>query len=287
MKINIKKICVHLCLSAFAILLLIAPTLAQTKQLLKRTTYKTENVKFGVGGTIAVTGAPLGSITIEGWQKNEVEISADIEVQAETEADLAQLAAVNSFVFDQTLGRINVISVGTNDKNYMKRNAKNFPKKLLAMPVRIDYKIKVPLYSDLEIDGGKGDFELSNVEGAMRINFLETNAKLRLLGGAIAGAFGGGDVNVEIPARSWRGQGVDIQLIKGTLNVSLPQNLNADFDASILRVGKIENGYASLKPREERKKFTEKLIEAKAGNGGAKFSFMVGDGDLKIFADKR
>jgi len=287
MKKTNKKICVQLCLSAIAILLFILPALAQTKQLLKRTTYKTENVKFGVGGTISIVGAPNGSITIEGWRKNEVEISAEIEVQAETEADLAQLAAVNGFVIDPTAVSVSIISVGTNDKNYMKRNAKNFPKKLLLMPVRIDYKIKVPAYSDLEIDGGRGDFDLSNVEGSMRINFLETNAKLKLIGGAIAGAFGSGDINVEIPARSWRGRGVDIQLIKGTMNVSLPQNLNADFDASVLRAGRIENGYAKLEPREERVKFTEKSIAAKAGSGGARLSFMVGDGDLKIFADKR
>lgn len=287
MKINIKKICVHLCLSASAILLIALPALAQTKQLLKRTTYKTENVRFGVGGTISIVGAPNGSILVEGWLKNEVEISAEIEVQAETEADLTQLAAVNGFVLDATAVSVGIISVGTHDKNFMKRNAKNFPKKLLPMPVRIDYKIKVPIYSDLEIDGGRGDFQLSNVEGAMRVNFLETNAKLKLLGGIIIGAFGSGDINVEIPARSWRGRGVDIQLIKGTMSVSLPQNLNADFDASVLRVGKIENGYTTLKPREERAKFTEKLIAAKAGNGGAKLSFMVGDGDLKIFADKR
>ena len=55
-----------------------AVSFAQTHDSLKRTNYKTDKFDFGVGGTVSVIGAPIGSITIEGWQKNEVEISADI-----------------------------------------------------------------------------------------------------------------------------------------------------------------------------------------------------------------
>lgn len=281
MKIRTKKSFVYLCLSAIVVFLFAFPAFAQTKTLLKRTTYKTETVEFGVGGTISIIGAPAGAITIEGWQKNEVEISAEIEVQAENEADLAQLAALNSFTFDVTMGRLSIVSVGTHDKNYLKRENKKLAKKLLGMPVKIDYKIKVPVFSDLEIDGGRGNFDLSNVEGAMRINFLDTNARLRLSGGGVIATFGNGNVDVEILSRSWRGRNADIQLGKGAMNVFLPLNLNADLDASILRTGKIESAFATLKPR-DRSKFTEKLMTAKAGSGGVKFVFTVGDGDLKI-----
>ena len=128
-------------------------------------------------------GAPNGSISIEGWQKNEVEISAEITNEAATEADLALLSKVNGFVIDDSFGKIRIISVGTYDKKYVKKFDKKFPKYLLEMPFRIDYKIKVPFYTDLEINGGKGDFTLSNVEGAMRINLVESNAKFNLVGG--------------------------------------------------------------------------------------------------------
>ena len=283
MKQNIKskKIYVYLYLSAVSILLSALPIFSQTKPLLKRTTYRTENVDFGAGGTVSITGAPNGSISIEGWQKNEVEISAEIEVQAETEADLALLAQVNSFVLDENFGHITVQSVGTYDKNYLKGVAKKFPKNLLSMPFRIDYKIKVPVYCDLEINGGHGDLDLSNVEGMMQINVLETNARLNLIGGTIAATFGSGTVDVSIPTRGWRGRSADIQLASGAMSVQLPPNLSAEIDAKVLRNGKIENSYNILKPR-DRTKFTDKSIIAKAGNGGASLSFTVGDGTLKI-----
>ncbi|MDQ3323795.1 MAG: hypothetical protein M3525_15380, partial [Acidobacteriota bacterium] len=174
-------------------------------------------------------------------------------------------------------------SLGTYDKNYMKRAAKKFPKNLYNMPFRIDYRIKVPAFCDLEIDGGRGDLNLSNVEGAIVIKVLESNAKLNLIGGTVIATFGGGTIDVTIPVRGWRGRNADIQLARGNMNVYFAQNLNANVNAAVLRSGQIENSYALLKPR-ERTKFTEKLITAKSGNGGAALSFTVGDGALKLAA---
>ena len=282
-----KNICVHLCLSAFSIFLFIAPSLAQTNSLIKRTTYKTETVEFGVGGTVTIVGAPDGSITVEGWQKNSVEITAEIEVQAGSEADLAELAKVNGFIIDDDFGHVRITSVGTHDKGYMKRAAKKFPKNLLAMPFKIDYKIKVPVYCDVNVDGGRGDLNLSNVEGMVRINYLESNAKLNLIGGTVVATVGKGDVQVVFPNRSWRGSSADVQLAAGTMSVQLPLNLSANIDAKVLRVGQIENALtAVLKPR-DRTKFSEKSMQAKAGVGGAALSFTVGDGTLKLMEISR
>lgn len=265
-----------------ALFVLAGSSFAQDKNLIKRTTYKTEKMDFGMGGTVTIVGAPAGSITIEGWQNNEIEVSAEIEVQAENEADLAQLAQISGFLLDQDFGHVRIVSLGTQDKNYLKRVAKKFPKRLMEMPFKIDYKIKVPVYSDLEINGGHGNLTLSKVEGAMQIKFLEGDADLTLTGGTIIVVFGGGNININVASRSWRGRRADFQLALGTLNVKILPNLNADIDASILRTGKIENSVVMLKPRTSGAKFTEKLMLARAGNGGAAFSFTVGDGTLKI-----
>lgn len=254
---------------------------AQTNQLIKRTTYKTDTAELGAGGTVTIVGAPNGSITIEGWNKNEVEVSAEIEMQAPTEADLALLATISGFVIDPQFGHVRIISIGTYDKDYLKRVAKKFPKNLLNSPLKIDYKIKVPRYSDLDINSGKGDLKLANVEGAMQIKAFEGNASLDLIGGTVNATFGSGNVDVKINSRSWRGRQAAFQVATGTLNVLFPNNMNAEVDASVLRNGKIENSLTDLKPR-DRSKFSEKQMLAKAGNGGALLSFTVGDGTLKM-----
>ena len=40
-------------------------------QLLKRTTFKTDKVDFGAGGTIEIKGSPVGSIRVEGGSLRE------------------------------------------------------------------------------------------------------------------------------------------------------------------------------------------------------------------------
>lgn len=257
-----------------------------SQNLIKRTTYKTDKFEFGAGGTISIIGAPQGSVTIEGWSKNEIELSAEIQNQALTEADLTKLAEVNGVVFDDVRGHLRIITVGTHDKVYMKKVGKKFPKNLSGLPFRVDYKLKVPKYCDIEIDGGNGDFALSGVDGTIKVKFLNSNAKIELIGGAIAATFGAGTVDVTIPSRNWRGRFADVQLARGVMNVSLPLSLNAEVNASVLRAGKIENQFTELKPR-TKIGFTEKAMSAKAGNGGISLNFTVGDGDLNISQYKK
>jgi hypothetical protein len=271
----------HLRLVAVLALIFI-PVAASAQALVKRTTYKSDAFDFGAGGTLSLKGAPQGSVKIEGWNKNEIQIEAEIELSARNETDLDQLAKVTSFVLEESPGRIIITTVGTHDKTFMKRAAKKFPKELLGLPFKIDYVIKVPRYCDLMIDGGKGDLQIAGVDGVIKVNFLDSNAKLDLIGGAIQATVGGGTVDVTIPTRSWRGRFADISLTSGTMNVNLPPSLNAEVDASILRNGKIENTYTELKPKTRKDTFTEKLIAAKSGNGGIPLKFTVGDGSLNI-----
>lgn len=273
-------------LSAFLFLSFVGLVSAQTQPLIKRVTYKTDKFDFGAGGTLAVAGAPNGSIRVEGWDSNEIQIDAEIEINAPTEADLDLLAKVTGFVLEETLGKTGITSIGTHDSKYLKKAAKKFPKELIGLPFRIDYVIKVPRYCDLQIDGGKGDLFVGGIDGTMKINYLDSNAQLNLMGGGIFATFGGGTVDVSVPNRNWRGRFADIQLASGTMNVSLPPSINAEFDAAILRSGTIENSYAGLKPRTRKDTFTDRLIAAKSGAGGIPLKFTVGDGKLNIFPMK-
>ena len=78
--------------------------------------------------------APRGNVTVEGWSRNEVELTVDIELQGPTEADLDQIAKINTFVFDDDVNHLSVLTTGTHDRAFMKKTAKNFPKKLLNLP---------------------------------------------------------------------------------------------------------------------------------------------------------
>jgi hypothetical protein len=250
-------------------------------QLLTRTSTRRETRRFAYGGTVTLVGAPKGSVTVEGWPRNEVELTADIELKAETEEDLNRLAIVNTFVFDEDLNHLSVLTTGTHDRAFMKKSAKNFPKKLLNLPWKIDYRLRVPVNTDLEINAGHGAVKLTGVEGALRISATESEAALTLTGGTVSTTVAAGNVTLTIPVRSWRGGGADIRLAAGVLNVDLPAGFNGDIDAEILRSGKIVNTYDGLASR-EKPGITERTVRARAGAGGAFFKFTVGDGAVNI-----
>jgi hypothetical protein len=257
------------------------PQSAPEVQLLTRSTTRRETRRFAYGGTVTVIGAPRGSVTVEGWSRNEVELTANIELKGPTEAELDQLAAVNSFVFDEDLNHISVLTTGTHDRIFMKRSAKNFPKKLLNLPWKIDYRLRVPANTDLEINAGHGSVKLSGVEGAMRVSATESEAALTLTGGVVSTTVTAGVINLTIPSRSWRGSGADIRIASGTINIDLPAGFSGDIDAEVLRTGKIVNAYDGLTSR-EKPGITERTVRARAGAGGPYFKFTVGDGTVNI-----
>jgi hypothetical protein len=256
-------------------------TAAPNITLLTRSTRRRESSRFSHGGTVTLVGAPRGAVTVEGWSRNEVEVTAEIELKAETEAELDRLAKVNNFVFDVDLNHISILTVGTHDRAYMKKSAKDFPKKLLNLPWRIDYRLRVPANTDLEISAGYGPLKVSAVEGAMRLSATESETSLTLTGGTVSTTITAGHVTLAIPSRSWRGAGADIRVATGVLNIELPPGFSGDIDADVLRNGKIVNTYEELAAR-EKPGITERTVRARAGAGGAYFKFTVGDGTVNI-----
>ena len=249
---------------------------------LKRTTTRQESHRFPYGGRVTLYGAPAGSLTIEAWPKAEIEVTADVELNAATEEDLARLAAVNTFAIDDEVNHLTVLTVGTHDRKYMKRTARDFPKRLLGLPWKIDYRIRVPQQADLEIYAGRGPLTIKGVEGFIKISGGETDpASFTLAGGDLDAVLQGGSVRIEVTARSWRGHGVNLRLARGDIELLLPAGFNGYVNADIQRTGRIENTHPGLAPV-ERTKPTERSLQGVAGAGGATFSLTVADGTIRI-----
>src|SRR5258707_1022520 len=150
---------------------------------------------------------------------------------------------------------------------FMKRTAKNFPKNLLGVPFKIDFKFKVPSYIDLEVNAGNGPVTISGVEGAIAFTAVKTDAKLDVTGGVVRAVIGSGSVKINIGTRSWRGVGANIQLASGELIVSSPAGFNADIDATILRSGSIDNSIRVVPLQDTTA--TDRAIQGRARAAGA------------------
>ena len=249
--------------------------------LLKRTTTRHETARLQYGGTVTLSAAPTGSVVIEGWDRNEVDVTATIELQAPTAADLDRLAVVNNFVFDEDMNHIRIITTGTHDRSFMKRVAKGFPKQLNDLPWKIDFVVKMPVMTDLVVDSGVGPISISGVEGALRLNAVMSDADLSLTGGLVQVLIQKGTMKLRIPVRGWHGLGSEFQLGSGVMTVELLPGFSADINADVLRTGQIKNTFANLQPT-SRNSIQPSSIRARAGSGGATLTFTVGDGSIEI-----
>ena len=247
---------------------------------LVRTTTRHELRRLAYGGTLTLIGPPDGSITIEGWPRSEVEISAEIQLRADTETDLDLLAAVNTFVLDEDANHLRVLSTGTHDKAFMRTVAKKFPKTLLGLPWRIDYRIRVPFATDLDINAGRGPVNIAGVEGNIQLAASESAVNLKLTGGTVSATIAIGKVHLEIPARNWRGVGATLRVAAGDIAVEVPSGFSADFDAEVLRSGKIDASFEDL--GRASRGVDPRTLSARAGAGGAAFKLTVGDGVIAI-----
>ena len=253
--------------------------LSPTPQLV-RTTTRHELHRLAYGSTLTIIGPPDSSITIEGWQRSEVDVSAEIQLRADTEADLDLLAAVNTFVLDEDANHLRIMSTGTHDKAFMRSVAKKFPKALLGLPWRIDYRIRVPFIIDLDINAGRGPISINGVEGNIQFSAAESATTLKLTGGTVYGMIATGTVKLEVPARSWRGVGATFRVAAGDITVEIPAGFSGDFDAEVLRAGKIDSPYEEL--ARASRGVDPRTLSARAGAGGAAFKLTVGDGVIVI-----
>ncbi len=247
---------------------------------LKRTTTKTDSIPFGAGSTVSITGAPLGAIKVNVVPGNNVQISAEIEVQAANEADLAGAAVLTTFVTQESAGSLAIVSVGRDTRRKFSDAEKKLIKRLAGSPYRIDYTIGVPRYSNVEISSGSGDVTLEGDEGDHRINAINGKVNITIKGGSLAATVAKGELHINVPPSGRRGLNVDASVASGDLSITVPQNLSSDIDASVLRSGKIFNEIPSLKPRDRKLPFSEKLIQGRAGVGGPSIKLTVGDGSL-------
>jgi len=245
-----------------------------------RTTSRHESLRLAYGGTLTIIGPPDSTITIEGWPRSEVDISAEVQLRANTEADLNSLAAVNTFVVDQDGDHVRVMSTGTHDKVFMRSVAKKFPKALLGLPWKIDFRIRVPFAIDLDINAGRGPINISGVEGNIQLSAAESATNLKLTGGTVYGTIATGTVRLEVAARSWRGGGATFRLAAGEIKVEIPTGFNGDCDAEVLRSGKIDASYEDL--ARASRGVDPRSLSARAGAGGAAFNLTIGDGVIVI-----
>jgi hypothetical protein len=135
----------------------------------------TQSIEFGARGTIQIVDS-FGSVKVEGWDKEEVELTVTKRTQKKYEPkDLAKAAkGLERFkVTMEAVGETSLLVINTTYPSWTPifRGKTN---------LKLDYLIKVPRQSTLLIKHGIGEVEVNNVSGAIEATASIGEISLRL-----------------------------------------------------------------------------------------------------------
>jgi predicted membrane protein len=154
------------------------PAYAQTDVKREAEVKTTQSLEFGSKGTIQIVDS-FGSVKVEGWDKEEVELTVTKRTQKKYEPkDLAEAAKqLERFkITMESVGETSLLVINTAYPSWTP--ARMFRGKT---NLKLDYVIKIPRQSTLLIKHGIGEVEVNNVSGD-----IETTASI-------------GDVRLNLP----------------------------------------------------------------------------------------
>lgn len=192
---------------------------------------KTQRTRFAYGRSIKVTLPPVGNLIVMGTSKLEVSVEARVHVEGASSEDLDELARRIGFSFGQGATTFELVSVGPQIKLSGKEKRKamdGLSSALQKLPYRIDYVLKVPEYTDLDVSMFDGDLSFSNIYGGIVFRAQKANVKLTGMSGTVIGTVGTGAVLVELTSLSWRGSGIKVEVGIGDIALSVPRGYSAD-----------------------------------------------------------
>jgi DUF4097 and DUF4098 domain-containing protein YvlB len=215
-------------------------------------------IPLPAGASFALTNVN-GSIAVEGWDRQAVEIHA-VKTAKQSAADLA-LVRIDT---DSGPGRVSVSTI-------YPQNQDN------DIEVSVDYTVHVPRHVALE--------QLQTVNGAVRVSGVEGQAELRSVNGDIdvlasAGGFSArttnGEVHVEL-MRLTAPSAISLETVNGSVALALPHDVAATIDARSL------NGdFRSDLPMSLLSAYSPRGVRGRLGAGGVPIRLRTVNGAIRV-----
>ena len=169
--------------------------------------------------SLRVDGDQNGSITISGWDRNEILVRARKQAWARSESDAREM-----------LGGITIGRDGTIRADGRSNSARN-------TGWAVSYDISVPRKLDLDLETLNGSIRVADVNG--RVTFDATNGSVTLenMAGDVRGETTNGSMNVVLTGTKWDGAGLDVRTTNGSVRLTIPDGFNARLETGTTNGG--------------------------------------------------
>jgi len=164
----------------------------------------------------------------------------------------------------------------------------------IGIPVEVNYEIKLPRSTSLEVININGDTEIGHLDDDLEVNLVSGDLRIVGLGGDIEANLVNGNIRIVRAAGSIRtnvvngtidvelsafetSRGAELHAINGDITIRLEESARADLDLSTIS-GDIELEM----PVEVEGKFVRKMVKGRLNGGGPAIEVHAVNGDIRL-----
>ena len=231
-----------------------------------------ETVPFASGNELQVENVN-GRVSVSSWDREEVEIYAEITVKASSKRRAEDF-------MDEVEIRIDKFSRGLRvEPDYPRPGGGGFWSWIFGRrppQVEVNFWIKVPRRSDLELRTVNGTVSVEDVDGRFRLKTTNGRILAERIEGSLDASTVNGRIRVEFDRVDPEGD-VSLKAVNGSVRIYLPEDVQADVRASAVN-GSVETDF----PLERTGKYARKSLRGSLNGGGAAIEIETVNGSIDI-----
>jgi len=233
-----------------------------------------KNIDFRSNGDIRVKTVN-GKIDITSWDRESVKIEAEIKVKARNRRDAERILDKVKIIIDKSSGRLVI------EADYpKKRGDDSFWDGLFGSnrqhPV-INYTIKVPKESNLDLRSTNGHISVSDVSGDNSLSTTNGGIDADDMAGSLDIHSTNGSVTAVVTKFGNR-DNIRLKTTNGGVKLRLPSDVSADVSASTVN-GSIRTDF----PLTIQGKIMKRKIKGEINGGGGEIDISTVNGSVKIY----
>ena len=208
-------------------------------------------------GDLAVNAKPNGGISVEVWDRNEMQVRAKVHTWGESDASAREILGS----VDLTVGG-KISAEGPKSKN--------------KEGWSVSYRIMVPRNTDLELASTNGGITIDGIHGELRFQTTNGGIHLENVGGDVEGQTTNGGVHVALTGDTWAGKGMVVKTTNGGVKLSVPSGYSAHLETATTNGGMNVGFPVTVQGKIDRK------LSVDLGDGGPTLKITTTNGGVRI-----
>ncbi len=208
-------------------------------------------------GDLNVDARPNGGISVESWDRNEMQVRAKVHTWGESDDGAREIA-----------NRVEV-EVGS-------KISANGPKSRNKEGWSVSYRIMVPRDTDLDLASTNGGITIDGIRGELRFRTTNGGIHLESVGGDVEGRTTNGGVHIALTGATWDGKGMAVQTTNGGVRLSVPGGYSAHLETATTNGGMNIDFPITVQGKIDRK------LSVDLGDGGPTIRITTTNGGVRI-----